>query len=352
MRHTKANRILGTLLILSLLGGLLLSLQNPAVGQFAGHGDVRTGEWMQSFQSEFEAQLPLRNLAIGVWTALRYLVFREGRTGVMIGADDWLFTDEEFTFSDDDELYIDHNLAFVRQMYEQLQNRGIDLVVALVPSKARIYPQWLGRYRFPDTLEPRYREALAALRRRNIPAVDLEAALRMASDEAEVFLKTDTHWTPHGARAVAQEIATVALPILERRETTRTRFVLEELSPASHRGDLLNFLPMGPLAGLIGPQAETVTRFRAREIESGPIGLFDELTIPITLIGTSYSAGETWNLEAHLKVALGADVLNLAQQGRGPFGPMQDYVNGPTIDDVPAALVVWEIPERYLPMHR
>jgi alginate O-acetyltransferase complex protein AlgJ len=68
----------------------------------------------------------------------------------------------------------------------------------------------------------------------------------------------------------------------------------------------------------------------------------------VALVGTSYSQDERWGFADALKVALGADVLNVAARGEGPFAPMRAYLEGETVVDVPPELVVWEIPERYL----
>jgi alginate O-acetyltransferase complex protein AlgJ len=78
------------------------------------------------------------------------------------------------------------------------------------------------------------------------------------------------------------------------------------------------------------------------------LGLFDEVTIPVTLVGTSYSAGRPWNFDGALKEVLGADVLNVAAEGQGPLVPMQRYLDSPRFADAPPALVIWEIPERYV----
>ncbi len=348
MRQTSANRILGLLLLFSLAGGLLLSLLNPATVRVSGYGAVHSGEWMERYQAEYEDQLPLGDLALNVWTALRYVLFREGQSGLLIGDNNWLFSEEEFSYHPDGPQRIEANLAFVLQTRQRLQQRGIDLVIALVPAKARIYPHRLGRYRFPDYAEVRYDQFRAALLEHRIAAPDLAAALTVAMAHGEVFLRSDTHWTPHGAHAAAAALAVTADPLLEQRGSARARFRLDAQPPLEHSGDLLNFLPLGPFADRLGPEPDRVRQFRAQQVEAADIGLFDDVSIPVTLIGTSYSAGEVWNFEAFLKRELRADVLNLAQQGRGPFAPMRDYLDSPTIEDVPPDLVIWEIPERYL----
>ncbi|TVQ36626.1 MAG: alginate O-acetyltransferase [Spirochaetaceae bacterium] len=342
--------ILGVLLLAALGGGLLLSLLNPATARLSGHGELRSGQWMEAYQRRYEEELPLRDTAVGIWTALRYVLLREGEPGVIIGSDNWLFSDEEFARHPDEAHRITRNLVLIQQTQQRLQQRGIDLVVALVPAKARIYPQHLGRYRFPGYADARYYDARAVLTAMGVAVPDLASALRQAGSAGDVFLRTDTHWTPHGAHAAAVAIAASARPMLELRAAPRTDFVLRREQPVMHRGDLLNFLPLGPFDDRLGPPEESVAQYRARHAGDDAVGLFDEVAIPVTLVGTSYSAGTVWNFEAFLKAELQADVLNLAQEGRGPFAPMRDYLDGRTIDDVPAKLVIWEIPERYLPL--
>jgi alginate O-acetyltransferase complex protein AlgJ len=55
-----------------------------------------------------------------------------------------------------------------------------------------------------------------------------------------------------------------------------------------------------------------------------------------------------WNFEGALKEALGADVLNVANQGEGPVRPMQEYLVSETLQNTPPELVIWEIPERFI----
>jgi hypothetical protein len=57
---------------------------------------VLTGEWTAGYQDRFEEELPLRETAIHLWSALRFVRLLEGRHGVVAGRDGWLFTAEEF----------------------------------------------------------------------------------------------------------------------------------------------------------------------------------------------------------------------------------------------------------------
>jgi alginate O-acetyltransferase complex protein AlgJ len=76
--------------------------------------------------------------------------------------------------------------------------------------------------------------------------------------------------------------------------------------------------------------------------------LFGDQSFPVALVGTSYSANPQWNFEGFLKEALQTDILNAADEGRGPFETMKDYLEDDSFATNPPDLIVWEIPERYL----
>jgi alginate O-acetyltransferase complex protein AlgJ len=78
--------------------------------------------------------------------------------------------------------------------------------------------------------------------------------------------------------------------------------------------------------------------------------LFGDEDIPVTLVGTSYSANSKWGFADFLKENFGTDVLNAADEGMGPFETMKKYLNDGAFKKTPPKLVVWEIPERYLPV--
>jgi alginate O-acetyltransferase complex protein AlgJ len=178
--------------------------------------------------------------------------------------------------------------------------------------------------------------------------VRLFGPFNTAKEQQEVFLKTDTHWTLYGAKVAATELADVVtknnlLPSFGMTTFTTT----SAKTPTLHKGDLLNYLPLGSLQERLGPAFDELKEQTTASKDAGG-GLFGESTIPVTLVGTSYSANERWNFEGALKEALGTDVLNIADEGEGPVVPMQDYLGSQALKDTPPELVVWEVPERFL----
>jgi alginate O-acetyltransferase complex protein AlgJ len=305
---------------------------------------IAEGEVAREFEGHYDERFPARTFGTNLWAAAQYLLFGEGRPGVIVGDDDWLYTAEEFRGWPRARSEIAAHLDMIGAVHDQMAALGTTLVVALVPSKARVYPEHHGDDS-PDPIhEGLYRDARAALLARGIVAPDLLSAIEHCKAQAPVYLRTDTHWTPHGARCAAAEIALSIAP-LRAADLPLQNFVTERGAPQPHAGDLTRFLPLAPHFAALMPPPDLLTPATTFTAEAGD--LLSETPAPSTvLIGTSYSADPSWNFDGALKSALKEDVLNLAESGQGPFTPMRRYVASATRSRV----VVWELPERYLPM--
>lgn len=66
----------------------------------------------------------------------------------------------------------------------------------------------------------------------------------------------------------------------------------------------------------------------------------------MAIVGSSYSANATWSFEAQLKAAA-LDVINFAEEGKGPFKPMETFLAEKLSQQPGLKYVVWEIPLRY-----
>ncbi|HEY1076338.1 MAG TPA: hypothetical protein VGE51_06585, partial [Fontimonas sp.] len=246
----------------------------------------------------------------------------------------------------DGEAQIETRLQQIVEVREQLARRGTALIVALVPAKASVYAEHVGR-QHPDAVhEGLYERALGGLRARGLVAADLQSALLACKQRSAVFLRTDTHWTPDGARCAAQAIA--AQVNQSGLATQRPQeFVGRREAERDHSGDLINFLPLAPhFAGLL-PAFDRLAPTHTDATAAVDL-LGDAAAAEVALVGTSYSADPLWNFDGALRESLHEDVLNLAESGHGPFKPMEAYLrdsNSPR-----PRVLIWEIPVRYLPM--
>ena len=118
--------------------------------------------------------------------------------------------------------------------------------------------------------------------------------------------------------------------------------------PVKRSGDLLRYIPVPEGEG---PSPDTVQEAVYTRTDAGGGGLLGDDSLAVTLVGTSYSAvskNNVWHFDGALSKALGTEVLNAAQEGKGPIVPMREYLKSQDRKDNPPQVVVWEIPERFL----
>ena len=335
----------GGFLVAFLALGLPLALW-PAGSRASPQGkDMLTGEWAHSFEGALDQNLPVRDVGVRSWATFNYRLFHEGRPGVLVGTDGWLYTTEEFELHPNAAQARTDKVAYIRQVQRELRTHGAKLVIALVPEKARLYPEHLGRYALPSYNRTVYADFKSSLERAGVTTADVLSAMRRAKPQGAEFLRTDTHWTPFGAQVAAREIARTVKQAAPQLDLPPTSFKTTTDRPKPHGGDLLRYLP---IPADLAPAPDTIRQASTEPTDPAGGGLLGGASIPIALIGTSYSANEKWNFDGALKEAFGADVLNVAKEGKGPIIPMREYLKGQDFQASPPQLVIWEIPERFL----
>ena len=129
--------------------------------------------------------------------------------GTVIGKDGWLYLVWDDPRRADGQRMRDV-VKVIAAAIGMLKGAKVDVVVALTPAKARVYPEYLpDDFGFSPEAEKRYGSALDVLRQSGALAPDLAtffAALRKSQPGAGIFFKTDTHWTAFGAENAAAEI--------------------------------------------------------------------------------------------------------------------------------------------------
>lgn len=337
-------------------GGLLLGLAGASLKSFPSFSatadtTLLNGKLAHAFEGHYDEQFPIKRLGTNLWAALDFALFDEGRPGVVIGKDGWLYTDEEFKPAPS-ATQLDDNWALLRGVQKELEHRGVKLVLAIIPAKARIYPEYLGKEQPASLHAGLYQEFLQRARQAGMAAPELLETLDRAKDKGQVFLRTDTHWTPLGAEAVAQRLAR-AIRDGQHVELPQQTFITEAHPVAPHKGDLLTFLPLDPLFSDLLPAPDRLQERQTHATDDNASGgdLFGDATQPqVALVGTSYSANPRWNFAGALKQALSADLINYAKEGKGPLEPMLELLQDSGFAQHPPRLLVWEFPERYLPM--
>jgi alginate O-acetyltransferase complex protein AlgJ len=351
---TRSFRVLYIALFLGILLALgVWSLRSFASFSTSAQTTVLNGRWTKAAETHYDDEFPIKRLGTNLWAALDFKLFNEGRPGVVLGSDQWLYSDEEFNPVANGEQNQANNLALINGVRDALKKQGTQLVLAIVPAKTRLYPEHLGD-KVPAALHADlYQQFHEQVAQAGILAPDLLAPLQQAKQSGPVFLRTDTHWTPMGAEIVAQQLgATIAehTPLSGEPE----RFITEAKDTAPYKGDLTSFLPLDPLFSNLLPTPDPLQQRSTHPVQTDSKdddALFANNDVPVALVGTSYSANPHWNFLGALKQALHSDVVNYAEDGHGPMLPMLTYLQSDAFKNTPPQVLIWEFPERYLPAH-
>ena len=106
-------------------------------------------------------------------------------------------------------------LAAIVDFHDQLKKAGIELLIVPVPAKAAIYPERISkRIKAPVVgasphLDPYHEQFYRVLGQRGVPVLDLTPVFlkQRQSPGADLYCKTDTHWSGRAVELVAQAIA-------------------------------------------------------------------------------------------------------------------------------------------------
>ncbi|MGE8065421.1 alginate O-acetyltransferase AlgX-related protein [Pseudomonas sp. NPDC089569] len=280
-----------------------------------------------------------------------WLALHDTGPRVRSGCPGWLFLTSEMSINRHAQANAETKAGVVRDVQKRLADRGIRLLVAVVPDKSRIASAQLCDLRRPAQLLDRAVAWVEGLNNAGVMAIDLAPTLQPLG--AEAYLRTDTHWSETGSAAAARAVAK-QVQVMGISATPHKDFELKVQEPARRPGDLVRLAGLEWLPVAWQPTAETVAATvaseKAGEAQSGGDNLddlFGDDNLPnVALIGTSFSRNS--NFVGFLQQALGAPIGNFAKDGGEFSGGANGYFNNPAFKQTPPKLVIWEIPERDL----
>ncbi len=172
---------------------------------------------------------------------------------VHIGKEGWYFFtgDHNLEIGLGTEMLSNDQLMAIRTNQEAIQRslkeQGIDYVLVLVPSKASVYPEYIGSgdFQVGTTLI----DQVTAYLQENttIPVINVKPPLIDAKNEQDVYFRTDTHWNNTGAYIAYKTI----IGKLNNFGMIKSQPISQTTEPAIHYGDL-SFMMGHP--GLIPPE--------------------------------------------------------------------------------------------------
>lgn len=308
-------------------------------GNIAGLTSGSSFRWMET---HYQDAFPCKGIAVGLWAVLNYQLFHEGRNGVVVGKNGWLFSAEEYNLCATYQKIWKKNLQLIVQQAQQLKRHGLKVLVVLVPEKVDLYRNSLIQKSLHNDINL-YRKSYDFLQQQGIRVLNIKDTLLRAKTQGEqVFFRTDTHWTVRGSRLAAREISKNQYS----RQGKET-FITTHTGRKMMSGDLTNFIPTGRFFSKFGPSPDALQQIRISR-EDNSTGLFDDIKVDTALVGTSYSADPRWAFADWLQYYLHKEILNYSDKGTGPFLPMQHFIDGMLSKEQDISFVLWEIPVRYL----
>jgi hypothetical protein len=245
-------------------------------------------------------------------------------------------------------------LPAIRSFRDQLQARGIRLLVVPVPNKESVYPEMLTK-RAEDAdvvVCEQTRHLLGQLEQFGIEHVDLFEVFRRAkqedsrSDPGRLYLAQDSHWSPEGARVAA---GAVARRVLEGGTVNRGGHAYVERPVTVRRhGDLVQMLQVQQIERALEPeslaclqvvQSDTITPYR--DAPESEVLILGDSFLRIYEQDEPGAAG----FIAHLARGLGQPLTAIVNDGGASTLVRQELARRPTLL-MNKRLVIWEFAER------
>lgn len=245
-------------------------------------------------------------------------------------------------------------LPAIRSFRDQLQARGIRLVVVPVPGKESIYPEMLSERAAGAGVIvcDETRGLFERMEQSGIEYVDLFDIFHRArtgesrSDPARLYLAQDTHWSPEGARLAA---VAVARRVLAGGAVSRgDRSYVERPVTVRRHGDLVEMLQVPQIASALEP--ETLECRQVVDRGSGT-SYRDRQDSEILVLGDSflriYERDEPGaaGFIAHAARELGQPLTAIINDGGASTLVRQELARRPTLL-LNKRLVIWEFAER------
>lgn len=249
---------------------------------------------------------------------------------------------------------LDNPIDAVVDFERELSRRGVELLVVVVPGKPSVYPEMLNPVLYGlsgngvSSLGESFLDSLAA---RGVQTVNLYPVMRNAKFQDRsgdfLYLNTDTHWTPRGARVAAETVARRVKAMPFYRSLPKESWK-DSLVQVERTGDVLT---MADLEGEF-----PVQRVEARQVLSAKNGKplrSDFRKAQILILGDSYSriyetdAPMSAGWISQLAMELGTPVSSIVSDGgastlvREKLARKSGVLKG-------KKLVIWEFVERDL----
>ncbi len=310
-----------------------------------------------------------------------YRLFRDlGEKGIR-GRNGWFFYKPDVDFlikpyvrdrrsivvDPNDRPVSDNPVAAIKKFKEQLNARGIDMLLVIMPGKPSIYPDVVSSRMAPGSAGSfsHSLRMLSDLKKQGVEVVDLFtpfARERLRDHEAgdSIYLHEDTHWKARAVRLAARVVAD-RIRQYPWFAAGSTEYILDSIT-IDRIGDVgtMSTLPLNKVRGLYGLFMPEKTKcYKVYRIIRDPQGVETERipykddfrTSIILLLGDSFSRiyqtddPRSAGWISHLALELAQPIASLVNDGGASTLVRQSLARKPNLLKG-KKLVVWEIVER------
>jgi hypothetical protein len=336
--------------------------ESPQILELFSHAP--TEEHLRQFESDLEEYSFFEEKIRPVYQLVRYFVRRGLGHKALLGREGWYFYHPGVKYLTQ-PYYRDvaslmpeggDPIEIIRDFSEQMQERGIQLVVVPIPGKASIYPDKLTSLVDPgQPVHAHTRRFIQELREAGVEVIDIHEVFLKNRAEADLdnqplYMQTDTHWTGHGVILAAKAIA----------ERVKRELWYREMEPppgdryqrikvtTERRGDIPVMTKIPKQEELF--DSETVDAFQVVEKETQKL-YEDDPRSPVLLLGDSFSrvfqtdAPKSAGIIANLACELQMPIASIVNDGGASTLVRQQLARNPEIL-WGKRLIIWEFIER------
>ena len=242
-------------------------------------------------------------------------------------------------------------LAAVKSFRDQLQDRGIELMVMIAPNKASVYADRLNPSAIGDrsNVNTQTLVMMELLREQGIEVMDLFNLFRQARTDRpdrDLYLAQDSHWSPTGMRLAAKAVAGRLVELGWVQPVTPGRYTLKSV-PIKRYGDVIEMVHVEQIAGCYEPEHLDCTQV----IEADGSVYRDDPHSTVLVMGDSFlriyrrDEPKAGGFIEHVAYHLGLPLTGLVNDG-GASTLVRQQVAGKHNILKRKRVVVWEFVER------
>jgi hypothetical protein len=267
------------------------------------------------------------------------------------GYDGWFFrnNDLKMDFSISPEA-----ASYISRLNAELANQRTELVIMPLLSRAMMASKmvnhedpWQENYDV-DLAKSSYVDFIKQLKDTGVGIVDLSTLYGTydSSNPYDYNFMRDIHWKPEGAKIIADAAAKYLetleyYPSLPKADTSSSK--KEEIGRAGTIREEIQRLCRGEI------EPETFTTYKVtRKSEGSASDLFGEsATVPLSLVGTSFSAVDEFNFVGFLEEESKLAVVNFSIAGGEMFASLLSYLSSPYFQENTPKVLLWETQSVY-----